>query len=55
MHLAAPPENDRFPSPKPNTHSPEGDSALKRDRLLQRVRAARRYLSQASRTIPRTP
>ncbi len=55
MRLAAPEENDRFPSPKPNTRGPEGDPALKRDRLLRRVRAARRHLSQASRTIPRTP
>ncbi|HEU4739915.1 MAG TPA: hypothetical protein VFS54_12660 [Solirubrobacterales bacterium] len=51
--MAATPENDRPPSPKPIIRDPEADPTLKRDRLLQRVRAARRHLSQVSGTIPR--
>jgi len=51
MRLAAIPENDRSPNPKPIIR--DADPTLKRDRLLQRVRAARRQLSRVSGTIPR--
>ncbi|HXQ88361.1 MAG TPA: hypothetical protein VN733_01870 [Solirubrobacterales bacterium] len=46
MHFAAPPENDRSPNPEP-VRGPELGPALKRDRILQRVRAARRRLTPA--------
>jgi hypothetical protein len=50
MHFAAPPENDRSPSPK-QIRGPELGPALKRDRLLQRVRAARKRLTPARGTV----
>lgn len=50
MHFAAPPENDRSPDPKA-VRGPELGPALKRDRLLQRVRAARKRLTPAPGTL----
>ena len=44
MHFAAPPENDRSPRPNQAVRGPELGPALKRDRILQRVRAARTRL-----------
>ena len=45
MHTAASSENDRSPNPQQNIRGPELGPALKRDRVLQRVRAARRRLT----------
>lgn len=44
MHFAAPPENERSPSPQ-QVRGPELGPALKRDRILQRVRAAKTRLT----------
>jgi hypothetical protein len=53
MHFAAPPENDKTPSPNQEVRGPELGPALKRDRILQRVRAARRRLTPAAGTMPK--
>lgn len=53
MHFAAPPENDRSLSPK-QVRGPELGPALKRDRILQRVRAAKRRLSSPPGSLART-
>lgn len=45
MHFAAPPENDRTIDLKQEIRGPELGPALKRDRVLQRVRAARSRLA----------
>jgi hypothetical protein len=46
MDIAAPPENDRTPDSSPHpVRGPELGPALKRDRLLQRVRAAKTRLT----------
>ena len=46
MHFAAPPENDRPPQPDAmQVRGPELGPALKRDRILQRVRAAKTRLT----------
>jgi hypothetical protein len=50
MHFDAPPENRRSIDLK-ETRGPELGPALKRDRLLQRVRAARRRLTPAPGTV----
>lgn len=54
MHLAAPPENDRPPDSDQirAARVPELGPALKRDRLLQRVRAAKTRLTPA-RAVPK--
>jgi hypothetical protein len=53
MHFASPPENDRSPDPSPQQiRGPELGPALKRDRLLQRVRAAKTRLTPA-RAMPK--
>jgi len=51
MHFAAASENDRSPNPKQEVRGPELGPALKRDRILQRVRAARRRLTPAPGTV----
>lgn len=54
MHFAAPPENDRPPKSDPiQVRGPELGPALKRDRLLQRVRAARKRLTPGVATMPK--
>lgn len=54
MHFAAPPENDRSPSPNPRqVRGPELGSALKRDRILQRVRAAKTRLTPSRTSVPK--
>lgn len=53
MHFAAAQENDRSPSPK-QVRGPELGPALKRDRLLQRVRAAKRRLTSPPGSLART-
>lgn len=47
MHFAAPPENDRSPESDQirAVRGPELGPALKRDRILQRVRAAKTRLT----------
>ena len=49
-----PPSKDSTKTPE-ETRGPEIGPALKRDRLLQRVRAARKRLSPAPSTMPRLP
>lgn len=51
MHFAAPSENDRTIDPKAEVRGPEIGPALKRDRLLRRVRAAQRRLTPAPGTV----
>lgn len=53
MRLAAPPENDSHTTSKQAMRGPEIGSALKRDRLLQRVRAARKRLTPAPGAVAR--
>lgn len=53
MHFAAPPENDRTIDLKQEIRGPDLGPALKRDRVLQRVRAARRRLTPAPGTVPK--
>lgn len=57
MHLAAPPKNDRTPDPNQAraVRGPELGPALKRDRLLQRVRNAKKRLSPGNKAVPRMP
>lgn len=47
MHFAAPPENERSPDPEQvrAVRGPELGPAHKRDRILQRVRAAKTRLT----------
>lgn len=56
MHFAVPPENDRSPDrqqvPGTGVRGPELGPALKRDRLLQRVRTAKTRLTP-SRPVPK--
>lgn len=54
MHFAASQENDRSPSPKQVRVVPELGPALKRDRILQRVRAAKRRLTSPPGSLART-
>lgn len=51
MHIAASPENDRSSTPD-QVRGPELGPALKRDRLLQRVRAAKTRLTP-TRPVPK--
>ncbi|HEX5989226.1 MAG TPA: hypothetical protein VFY75_03305 [Solirubrobacterales bacterium] len=53
MHFAAVPENNRSPRPGHDVRGPDLGPALKRDRVLQRVRAARRRLTPGSETTPK--
>ena len=46
MQIAAPPENDRSSHPQ-QVRGPDLGPALKRDRILQRVRAAKTRLTTA--------
>lgn len=54
MHFAAPPENDRSSNPDQvgEVRGPELGPALKRDRILQRVRAAKTRLTP-TRPVPK--
>lgn len=49
---SAPQASDPEPTSAPPLRSPEIGPALKRDRLLQRVRAARKRLSPAGGALP---
>jgi hypothetical protein len=51
MHFAAPPENQSPTPAEKDIRGPELGPALKRDRVLQRVRAARKRLTPAPGTL----
>lgn len=53
MHIAASPKNDRPPTPE-QVRGPELGPALKRDRILQRVRAAKRRLTSPPGSLAKT-
>ena len=53
MNNAAEPDESKEATPAREVRGPEIGSALKRDRLLQRVRAARSKLSPGSGAVPR--
>ncbi len=53
MSKAAEPDESKEGPPAREIRGPEIGSALKRDRLLQRVRAARSKLSPGAGTLPR--
>ncbi len=55
MSIPVVPPESKDPTPAREIRGPELGPALKRDRLLQRVRAARKRLSPAPTAMPRLP